>query len=52
MSSFLLGYPTQAPTSQHVEAGPVKTQSRGEKGFIEGWYVLLISTHNLQLFYE
>ncbi|GLJ32519.1 hypothetical protein SUGI_0654310 [Cryptomeria japonica] len=30
------GYPTQAPPSQYAEAGPVKTQSRGEKGCLEG----------------
>nr|ABK22215.1 unknown [Picea sitchensis]ACN40110.1 unknown [Picea sitchensis] len=31
------GYPTQAPPPQYAESsGPVKTQQRGEKGFIEG----------------
>nr|ABK24026.1 unknown [Picea sitchensis] len=39
--SFLLlsGYPTQAPPPQYAESsGPVKTQQRGDKGFVEGCY--------------
>nr|ABK22401.1 unknown [Picea sitchensis] len=31
------GYPTQAPPPQYAESsGPVKTQQRGDKGFVEG----------------
>nr|ABK21172.1 unknown [Picea sitchensis]ABK25065.1 unknown [Picea sitchensis]ABR18421.1 unknown [Picea sitchensis] len=30
------GYPTQAPQPQYAETVPVKTQQRGDKGFVEG----------------
>nr|ABK22603.1 unknown [Picea sitchensis]ABK25274.1 unknown [Picea sitchensis] len=30
------GYPSQAPQPQYAEGRSVKTQQRGEKGFIEG----------------